>query len=134
MFDFHFSQSVIGCEFLGFKGDLNVAIGFRLFHSFRPILVAFPTASFEQICDHDNDVDILLPNHAPESLTSVTEWPLSGNVGIGFLESVDVIGVDVIRSLFLPSNRQKSDATMIICEGEKINNMTCVYLFQLTSA
>ena len=41
MFDFHRSDSVICGHFFRFKNNLNISIGFWLFHSFGPILVAF---------------------------------------------------------------------------------------------
>lgn len=34
-----------------------------------------------EVCDHDNDSNVLLPDHPPEVLPARSEWPLSCDVG-----------------------------------------------------
>lgn len=69
---------------------------------------------FNEIGNHDDDVDVLLPDHSPERLEGVFERPLSTDVSVALLEAVDEVRVDVVRALLLPGNWQQPDAGVII--------------------
>lgn len=52
---------------------------------------------FNQISDHHNNVDTLLPHHSPIIVESRWHGTLGANISFWLLVSVDVVGVDVIR-------------------------------------
>ena len=70
--------------------------------------------SLDQICDHDNDEDILLPDHPPERFEGVFERTLSADVGVALLIAVDVVAVDVVARLLLTDRRKQSDSALVI--------------------
>ena len=51
-------------------------------------MLPYPS-SFNQVCDHDDDVHVLLPHHPPEGFKGVLEGPLSPDVGVALLIPVD---------------------------------------------
>ena len=69
---------------------------------------------FHEICNHDDDEDVLLPDHSPERLKGVFQRSLSADVCVALLEAVDEVRVDVVGALLLTRNWQQSDASVIV--------------------
>ena len=76
-------------------------------------LLTYPP-SLHEIGDHNDDINVLLPNHSPESFSSVFQWSLCPDVGVTFTESVNKVCVDVVTSLFLTNHWHQFYTSMII--------------------
>ena len=141
MFNSHWSDCVVGHDFFLLKKDFDESIGGRGVQLFGPVHVTFsleqtkqnesqfrhPTCNaesrttypspFHEIGDHDDDVDILLPDHPPERLTSLLQGPLGADVSVVLLKAVDKIGIDVVGARD-PGILGKTDAGVV--EGEDV--------------
>ena len=58
----------------------------------------------DEVRDHDDRLDPLLPDHPPEGIKRGGEWALRSDVGPRLLEAVNVVGIDVFTAL-LPRER-----------------------------
>ena len=89
MFDFHSSDSVVGSHLFRLQNDFDVSVRLRLFDGLWPVLIAFALGKFfvneslmlkqltyssplQEVGDHDNHIDVLLPNHSPYRATRVS--------------------------------------------------------------
>ena len=68
---------------------------------------------FDEVRDHDNGADALLPDHAPEGVEGVGERTLRGHVCPRLLEAVDEVGIEVLATL-LARKGAKLDARVIV--------------------
>lgn len=78
-------------------------------------------STFDEIGDHHDDRDLLLPHHAPESVESRGQRTLGADVSSCTLPSVDVIRVHVIVALFggATAAGQQLDSGMVVCGGKE---------------
>ena len=81
-------------------------LGFRLSESSY-------LSPFDEIRDHHNGPDPLLPDHAPERVEGVCERALRGNVRPRLLKPVDEVGIEVLAAL-LARKRPKLYARVIV--------------------
>ena len=86
-----------------------------------PIDVAFPATPLHQVGDHDDDVNILLPNHPPERVPCVLKRALSGDVGVAFPEPINEVGVDVVRSLLLAHQGRQLDPGVVVSDDVEVS-------------
>ena len=68
---------------------------------------------FDEVRDHHNGADALLPDHAPEGVEGVGERTLRGHVCPRLLEAVDEVGIEVLAT-FLARKGAKLDARVIV--------------------
>ena len=68
---------------------------------------------FDEVRDHHNGADALLPDHAPEGVEGVGERTLRGHVCPRLLEAVDEVGIEVLATL-LAGKGAKLDARVIV--------------------
>ena len=68
---------------------------------------------FDEVRDHHNGADALLPDHAPEGVEGVGERALRGHVCPRLLEAVDEVGIEVLATL-LTRKGAKLDARVIV--------------------
>ena len=68
---------------------------------------------FDEVGDHHNGPDPLLPDHAPERVKGVGEWALRGHIRPRLLEPVDEVGIEVLATL-LAGKGPKLDARVIV--------------------
>ena len=68
---------------------------------------------FDEVRDHHNGADALLPDHAPEGVEGVGERALRGHVCPRLLEAVDEVGIEVLATL-LARKGAKLDARVIV--------------------
>jgi len=135
MLDLERPDRVGGHDVLLDELDLNDSVAFDAV--LRPVHVTFslqndqnqnPTdgslmknktysSSLDQIRDHDDDHDSLLPDHAPEAVEGGGQRALSSDVRPRLLEAVDVVGVDVVDGLFLTRIRHEPHSTVVICKN-----------------
>lgn len=71
-------------------------------------------ATFNKICDHDEYSYSLLPNHLPEAVECRRQGALGADVGPWLLETINVVGIDVVDGLFLPRIWHKTHPAVII--------------------
>ncbi len=76
-------------------------------------------SSFHKVGDHDDGPHALLPDHSPEGVERVRQRALSGDVGPGLLEPVNVIGIDVLAA-FLTRKGPQLDARVVIWRVQRI--------------
>ena len=48
------------------------------------------------MCDHDNDLSVLLPHHFPKGGKGALNGALSSNVGSRLAEAVNEVGIQVV--------------------------------------
>ena len=53
---------------------------------------------FPQMCQHDNTIALLLPDHLPEGLYGGVQRALCGNEGLLALIRIDEAGIDEVRA------------------------------------
>lgn len=63
------------------------------------------TPPFHKVGYHDNDVDTLLPHHAPEGIEGGGQWALGANVGPWFVIAINVISIHILHGLLLSRER-----------------------------
>ena len=53
------------------------------------------------MCDHDDDLSVLLPHHPPEGREGGLGGSLGADVGSGPPEAIDEVGIDVASDLLV---------------------------------
>ena len=100
-----------------------------------PILVALCPRPLLQMGEHDNGLDIALPNHPPKVGKSFRQRPLCGNVGGTHLVIAgDVICVDVVTSFFVLLHFIvwcQDNSRMIVCINIQIAILCSVNITKL---
>ena len=70
--------------------------------------------SYRQVGDHDDDEDVLLPDHPPEGLAGLVERALRADVCVEAPEAVDEVAVDVVGRLLLTRQRSQHHAAVVV--------------------
>ena len=75
--------------------------------------VTHPSA-FDEIGDHDEDVDVLLPDHPPEAVKGGRQGTLGADVGPRLLVAVNEVGVHIVAAL-LGADRLQRHPRVVVC-------------------